>query len=275
MVIPAFNPSVTLATAIDSVRAVLPHADIVVVDDGSSNPVEIVGVNVVRQLNRGPASARNAGAANTQAEWLLFLDDDDVLLVGALDAVGALDFRVGLVCGAGELVHRGATTLIPIRMDRSISVRVSSLAGTFIVHRDVFNACGGYDEMLRFGENTDLIIRAAGWAQAAGLEVLAVDSPMFRYHAPLHSVSYDAVRLAAIEHLLAQDRAYLRSAPDRALYHGIAAVSASRLGLYRTAVSHALTAARLKPSVRTVGRLGAAMTRGAGRWWWTRAATRD
>jgi GT2 family glycosyltransferase len=53
--------------------------EIVVVDDGSREPVRLPGdamARVVRLPGRGPAAARNAGAAAARGRWLAFLDDD-------------------------------------------------------------------------------------------------------------------------------------------------------------------------------------------------------
>lgn len=64
----------------------LPQVDfeVVVVDDGSPAPIDITGparelpeqLRVLRTPNRGPARARNAGAAVAHSPLLLFIDDD-------------------------------------------------------------------------------------------------------------------------------------------------------------------------------------------------------
>jgi len=58
--------------------------EVIVVDDGSSCPVQRVldsvggqiQVRLLRQEHAGPASARNAGASIARGDWLVFLDDD-------------------------------------------------------------------------------------------------------------------------------------------------------------------------------------------------------
>jgi glycosyltransferase involved in cell wall biosynthesis len=53
--------------------------EVLVVDDGSREPVRIPAgaqTRVVRLDGRGPAAARNAGAAAARGRWLAFLDDD-------------------------------------------------------------------------------------------------------------------------------------------------------------------------------------------------------
>lgn len=58
--------------------------EVIVVDDGSPEPVEPVvhslqdrlALTSLRQENAGPASARNLGAQHARGDWLAFLDDD-------------------------------------------------------------------------------------------------------------------------------------------------------------------------------------------------------
>ena len=80
----------------DAIRSVLdqvpaPH-ELIVVDDGSRDrTAEIAstfpGVLVLRQENRGAAVARNLGARSAAGEAILFLDADDALLPGAVEAL--------------------------------------------------------------------------------------------------------------------------------------------------------------------------------------------
>ncbi len=88
VVIPCYNYGRYVKEAVDSVLAQsYPHCDVVLVDDGSTDE-ETVGicrglasdrVTLIRQENSGLSAARNAGAALTRAEFLMFLDADDRL----------------------------------------------------------------------------------------------------------------------------------------------------------------------------------------------------
>src|SRR5512134_3905318 len=90
VVIPAFNVEPWLGGAIASVVDQEPApAEIIVVDDGSSDDTGVVArrfprVTVIRQENRGLAGARNTGAAAATGDALLFLDADDALVPGAI-----------------------------------------------------------------------------------------------------------------------------------------------------------------------------------------------
>src|SRR5829696_2931566 len=92
VVVPCYNQARFLGEAIESVLAQShPLFEVVVVDDGSTDDTSEVaarypGVRLVRQENRGLSGARNAGLARSRGEYVVFLDADDRLLPGALEA---------------------------------------------------------------------------------------------------------------------------------------------------------------------------------------------
>src|ERR1700680_2779086 len=90
-IIPVFNRAAMVNRAIDSVlgQELSPEVklDIIVVDDGSSDPLQKVlsnyGTRVVcirHSRNRGAAAARNTGIKAAKGEYVAFLDSDDVWL---------------------------------------------------------------------------------------------------------------------------------------------------------------------------------------------------
>ena len=81
-----------LRRAIQSARESGTNAEIVVVDDASSDETAAVckslggEINYVRvDRNQGVAGARNIGIVTSRGEYLTFLDDDDTRLRGSLD----------------------------------------------------------------------------------------------------------------------------------------------------------------------------------------------
>ncbi len=108
VVIPAYNMAAPLRRCLQAVRAsTVPLHEVIVVDDASTDETTEVarafGCQIVRlPANRGPAAARNAGAAVASGELLLFVDADTAMFpstivqaLATLQASGA-----DAVCGA-------------------------------------------------------------------------------------------------------------------------------------------------------------------------------
>jgi glycosyltransferase involved in cell wall biosynthesis len=92
-VIPCYNRPVFVRDAIDSALAqTYTRVEVVVVDDGSTdNTPEVLAeygnrIRVIRQSNAGTAAARNTGIANSQGEFLAWLDSDDAWLPQKIEA---------------------------------------------------------------------------------------------------------------------------------------------------------------------------------------------
>lgn len=87
IVIPTYNRPERLASCLRSLTRLNYPRDgfeVIVVDDGSAQPMaptvepfeSVLNLTLLRQVNGGPAQARNAGAARAQGQYLVFTDDD-------------------------------------------------------------------------------------------------------------------------------------------------------------------------------------------------------
>lgn len=87
VVIPTYNRPERLSnclTAIAQLNFPRDRFEVIVVDDGSKTSMETIVVpfrdllqmTLIRQINAGPAAARNAGATQAQGTFLVFTDDD-------------------------------------------------------------------------------------------------------------------------------------------------------------------------------------------------------
>jgi glycosyltransferase involved in cell wall biosynthesis len=97
VIIPAFNAEKYIVDALDSVRCQsVTDIEIIVVNDGSTDDTRQLVENAVlkdarlrlidRQNSGKPAIARNKGIAVARGEYIAFLDADDLMLPGKLDA---------------------------------------------------------------------------------------------------------------------------------------------------------------------------------------------
>ena len=91
VVIPCYNAGLTLAQTLESAIGQPGLAELVVIDDGSTDgSAEIArrylpADRVIEGPNRGVSAARNRGITETRSEWLLFLDADDLLTPGTIE----------------------------------------------------------------------------------------------------------------------------------------------------------------------------------------------
>ena len=109
IVIPTHNRAHLVCDAIDSaLNQTLPAAEIIVVDDGSTDDTEARlrkygdRIRYVKTENGGVAHARNVGMRHAAGDYLTFLDSDDLLYPYSLELNARLLDRhldVALVCG--------------------------------------------------------------------------------------------------------------------------------------------------------------------------------
>jgi glycosyltransferase involved in cell wall biosynthesis len=150
VVIPARNAAATIGRTLAALREQSrPAAEVVVVDDGSSDETVAVasraGVRVLRQAAEGPAQARNRGAAATSAPLLAFVDADCFPAPGWLEAGARALGGADLVQGA-VLPERP-----PGPFERTLWVRRRSglwESANLFVRRDLFDRIGGFEEWI-------------------------------------------------------------------------------------------------------------------------------
>lgn len=110
VIVPVFNGEATIIQAIESALCQKGRLinKIIVVDDGSRDAtsrvvsdIESENIQLVRTINQGVASARNLGVCLSTAEWVAFLDADDLWdkdkLIIQMEA--AEKFSAGFICG--------------------------------------------------------------------------------------------------------------------------------------------------------------------------------
>ncbi len=162
-----------------------PELEVIVVDDGSAEPVR--GAAVRHDSARGPAAARNAGIARATRPFVALLDSDVVTPAGWLHAllphfsdprVAGVAPRIVTARGSAEsrlqqVLARYDAARSPLDLGSqpgrvAPGSRLSYLPAAALVLRRAALGDGPqvFDESLRYGEDVDLIWRLAqaGWS---------------------------------------------------------------------------------------------------------------
>ncbi|TFV58251.1 mycofactocin system glycosyltransferase [Mycobacterium sp. PS03-16] len=155
---------------------------VIIVDDGSSDPVDPAGfggvhcdLRVIRhEHSMGPAAARNTGAAAADTDFVAFLDSDVVPRRGWLEALLGhfCDPAVALV--APRIVGMGSqdnpvARYEAVRSSLDLGQREAPVlpyspvsyvpSAAIICRRRALEEVGGFDESMRSGEDVDLCWR--------------------------------------------------------------------------------------------------------------------
>jgi glycosyltransferase involved in cell wall biosynthesis len=114
---PAFNASKTIVSAVESVIAqTFSDWELLIINDGSSDDTlkqvanfDDQRIKVLSQLNKGVASARNAGLDVATGEFIAFLDSDDLWLPSKLEKQLKVFTSYGSEVGLVYTKYRGFT----------------------------------------------------------------------------------------------------------------------------------------------------------------------
>ena len=200
-----------LRAAIDSVLAqTFGDFEIIVVDDGSPDPLEVEGwpavdrdqLHYLRQENQGPAAARNTGIRAARGRFVAFLDADDTWeptyleeQIATLTRDGGFDlvYCNALMIGQSEADRR---RLMESRPSRGLVTCTSLLREEFpvflsgvVARREQILEAGLFDERFVHGEDFDLWLRMLKTGARMGFQ------PRVLLNRRLHSgsLSYDAL----------------------------------------------------------------------------------
>ena len=194
VIVPMYNVAPFVADAVSSIRTAADRAksvadiDVILVDDGSTDATlaaaesAVAGdgrFRVVRKVNGGEGSARNAGIEVADGDWLMFFDSDDVVSPTMFsDVVRALEMHpdVDLVrCGTcvfndgGTPEWSGSGSVRFIDISHELPDELCMFGVTEMAYRRERFAD------LRFGVyciGADLVYTSACFARASGMAVI-------------------------------------------------------------------------------------------------------
>jgi glycosyltransferase involved in cell wall biosynthesis len=264
VVIPTFNRPHLLRETVESVLAqTVPPLEVIVVDDGSDKVFEEANsdvstisdrINVYRlPRNRGSSAARNLGLQKARGDWVLFLDDDDVIgpemfqsslaVLGHSDEIGVVCCRSDIFfsadcspCGANRQGNRDDERVYyenPMgniglnRMPASEILRSGLMISTCLVRRGCLGSVR-FQEDLTVGE--DMVF----WLTLAANGVSFRVNPSIQTHIRRHGgnalfrADYGDQKIKFLKRLLSDE--LIRNTGDLFLVHGWLFVSMAKRG---------------------------------------------
>lgn len=236
VIIPCYNGGRFLREALESaLRQTRPPAQVIVVDDGSSDDSVAVaqsvpGVRLIRQQNRGASLARNRGIEEATGEFLIFTDQDDRLLPDAIE-IGLDALREHPTSGFTYGFHRpihfdGRAAPEPPRRLVTDASYLRTLEGDTLVppgcamfRRSVVEAVGGFRDGTFPTEDYDFYLRVSREAPIHCHNRVVIE---YRQHDANASAASPSRGLRSAHRTLEAQREFVRGRPEleRALEHG-------------------------------------------------------
>ena len=167
VIIPVHNGSAFINRALQSVFCELPDANIVIVENGSSdNSIEILEqivdprVQFLSQPEANKCSARNAGALAANRKYITFLDQDDEITTKRAEYLKYLENdERDVVVGTQEFVLSEAEMIPPYFKSVIASGKPLYAPMTLVIERTKYLDLGGFNDEHRYAEDFELMTR--------------------------------------------------------------------------------------------------------------------
>ena len=165
IITPYYNTEELFAETVVSLQAQsLQRWEWVIVDDGSTDRESLkrlAGVaakdkriRVIRQINTGPGAARNTAFRNTSGRYVCLLDSDDMVEPTYLEkCVWFLDSNPEFsFCNAYSVLFGDREFLLNAGFEKGKTHLKNNIGPPIsVIRRTAYEACGGFDESIRFG----------------------------------------------------------------------------------------------------------------------------
>ena len=192
VIIPVYNAESWLDACLDSVlsQETAYRFRVIAVDDGSADRSgeKLLArtderLTVVHQENRGAAAARNRGLLESRASWIFFLDADDLMSPGCLQAMldTARDSGADIVEAGYRVIDAGGRTMRCCPHPAgALSLReLNGFPPGKLCSRTLFDRIR-FPEGYRF-EDSVLSQLLMPWAEREGLRAEGLDREAFQY----------------------------------------------------------------------------------------------
>jgi len=182
IVIPCFNATATLAATINSALNQDVTVDVIVIDDGSTDGSLALArefepnVRIFTGQNRGVSHARNVGISETTAEWILFLDADDLLEPATISkrlATAEASNADVVICDWVEMHDDGSGVIttgavrsvdwpaLEANAELAIAVHIWATTAAILYKRSIVNKVGGFRPDLPIIQDARFLFDAA------------------------------------------------------------------------------------------------------------------
>ena len=158
--VPVYNVERYLELCLKSIRAQrYPNLDVILVNDGSTDNSlaiarkyqEKLPLHIVDQENAGLGAARNSGVASIQStDFLMFLDSDDALAPGALNALVSQAVSTGSDFVIGDTTRMKGLTRLKRRDTRKLFSQGNQLRKTFAELPTAIQDLTAWNRLFRF-----------------------------------------------------------------------------------------------------------------------------
>ena len=160
LVVPVYNVERYLELCLKSIRAQrYPNLDVILVNDGSTDNSlaiarkyqEKLPLHIVDQENAGLGAARNSGVASIQStDFLMFLDSDDALAPGALNALVSQAVSTGSDFVIGDTTRMKGLTRLKRRDTRKLFSQGNQVRKTFAELPEAIQDLTAWNRLFRF-----------------------------------------------------------------------------------------------------------------------------
>ena len=177
VIIPLYNKEKIIQQCVDSILTQsFQNFELIIVNDGSTdNSFKIIEeiqdsrIRIINQENGGPSKARNTGIKNANADWLYFIDADDMATPGCLQhfyELIQLNPQIEMFCGEVLMSNNKKE-----RIAKTYSDGIVNNPFKIFVQNKLFQCSGSsiyskylcmnhlYDERLRRFEDLDCLFR--------------------------------------------------------------------------------------------------------------------
>jgi len=237
IIIPVYNGCNYLAEALRSVLSqTAPASEIFVIDDGSTDSSADLArsfgpaITVIQRTNHGLSASRNYAAALATADWLAFLDHDDVYypenLARQTAAIACQPDADVSYCGRTLLYAvPGTNTFVerpapPVPLADTVSAvlleRCPFTPCSVMIKRSSFFAAGQFDSQFDGAEDWEFFLRI----RALGATFVASPEPLSKYRVHPTSLSHNALRMLKLYIKLIDRNIFPEMTPLQRLFLG-------------------------------------------------------